>query len=165
MSTDLLGTISRDGDRVAVAFERRYPTDAADLWEVVTDQHRLARWFAPVEGELNLGGSFVIRFDDDDSPVCRVERCEPGRSFSWSWPHDRVTSRVDVEVLPDGEDAVLRVVHSRLTQPTAAGYAAGWQAYLRRLDVFVPDPDHAQDGDWWADFDAVRHAYVAAVNR
>ena len=40
--------------KVVVA-SRTYPTDVDDLWDAVTDPARIARWFAPVTGDLRLG--------------------------------------------------------------------------------------------------------------
>jgi uncharacterized protein YndB with AHSA1/START domain len=48
----LLGTITRTGDDAEATFERVYDTDAADLWAAVTEPDRLARWLAPVDGDL-----------------------------------------------------------------------------------------------------------------
>ncbi len=75
----LLGTITRTGDDAEVVFDRVYDTDAADLWETLTDPERLARWFARVDGDLREGGRFTIHFDDDDVPECRITSCDAPR--------------------------------------------------------------------------------------
>ncbi len=80
---EVLGRLARDGDAVSVEFDRRYATDAADLWQICTEPDRLARWFAPVSGDLRPGGSFVIHFDDDDTPQCRVVGCEAPTRFAY----------------------------------------------------------------------------------
>ena len=72
----LLGTITRTGDDAEVVVDRVYGTDAADLWETLTDPERLARWFARVDGDLREGGRFTIHFDDDDVPECRITSCD-----------------------------------------------------------------------------------------
>jgi uncharacterized protein YndB with AHSA1/START domain len=43
--------------RVAV-FTRTYQTTIEDLWDACTNPERLRRWYAPVTGELHVGGSF-----------------------------------------------------------------------------------------------------------
>jgi uncharacterized protein YndB with AHSA1/START domain len=43
--------------RVAV-FTRTYPTTIEDLWDACTNPERLRRWYAPVSGDLRLGGTF-----------------------------------------------------------------------------------------------------------
>lgn len=164
MSTpiEMLGTIRSQGDTVEIAFDRHYATDPADLWEAVTDPERLARWFAPVEGDLTAGGSFTIRFDDGDIPECSVESCDAPTSYTWLWPHGDHSSHVRVEVLADGDDgARLRLVHTRLPLRAAPEYASGWQAYVRSLDAHLAGD--TADGDWWGEFNAVRGAYAGVL--
>jgi uncharacterized protein YndB with AHSA1/START domain len=43
--------------RVAV-FTRSYATTLEDLWDACTNPERLRRWYAPVTGDLRLGGTF-----------------------------------------------------------------------------------------------------------
>lgn len=156
--TDLLGAIAPSGDDEAVVtFDRRYPTDAADLWDAATSADRLARWFAPVMGDLRDGGSFSIHFDDGDVPQCRVVACDAPRSYDWEWDHEGRTSAIHVEVVPDGDGARLLLRHTRLTRAAAPEYGAGWQAYLHSLDAHL---GAASERDWWADFGAARTAYA-----
>lgn len=96
-------------------FVRRYPTTRADLWEAVTTPDRLARWFAPVEGDLTPGGSFTIRFDDGDVPDWRAVTCDAPLAFDWEWDQ----GATDVEIARDGDKAVLRLLHTRLTADRA----------------------------------------------
>ena len=53
--------------KVVVA-SRTYPTDADDLWQAITDPERIPRWFAPVSGELRLGGRFQIEGNAGQTP-------------------------------------------------------------------------------------------------
>jgi uncharacterized protein YndB with AHSA1/START domain len=50
-------TIASGEARVAV-FTRSYPTTVEDLWDACTNPDRLRRWYAPVTGDLRLGGTF-----------------------------------------------------------------------------------------------------------
>jgi uncharacterized protein YndB with AHSA1/START domain len=50
-------TIPAGEARVAV-FTRSYQTTLEDLWDACTDPERLRRWYAPVTGDLRVGGSF-----------------------------------------------------------------------------------------------------------
>ena len=43
--------------RVAV-FTRTYETTIDDLWDACTNAERLSRWYAPVSGDLRVGGTF-----------------------------------------------------------------------------------------------------------
>ncbi|WP_323100777.1 SRPBCC family protein [Intrasporangium sp. YIM S08009] len=135
--THVLGRIEKDAPEggVAVVLDRRYATDAADLWQACTDPDRLARWFARVSGDLHEGGDFTIHFDDADTPRCRVVSCEAPSRLVWEWPVGEVTTVVTVEVAPAADGARLVLRHARLGEAQVAGYAAGWDTYVRRLDA------------------------------
>jgi uncharacterized protein YndB with AHSA1/START domain len=157
----LLGTLTRTGDTAEVTFERVYATDAADLWQAVTDPDRLARWFAPVDGDLELGGRFTIHFDDNDVPNCRLASCDAPHGYAWEWPHAIHTSLVTVALEPALEGTRLRLTHTRLPVSSAPGYAAGWDVYLRRLTEDVAD---REVGDTWAeDWSRAHQGYAAQL--
>ena len=157
--TQVLGRIERDGEEVAVVFDRHYATSPDDLWRACTEPDRLARWFAPVVGDLRVGGEFSIHFDDGDVPRCRVVTCDPPHRLVWEWPIGDVRSVVTAEVIADGEGARLHLRHERLTGAQAAGYAAGWDTYVRRLESDVAG---AAMADWDATWSAL-HALYAAI--
>ncbi|MEW1954844.1 SRPBCC family protein [Terrabacter sp. NPDC080008] len=158
--TEVLGRVERAGDQVAVVFDRHYATSPEDLWEACTDPDRLARWFAPVSGDLREGGDFTIHFDASDTPQCRVRTCSPPKRLVWEWPVGDAATLVSAEITPDADGARLVLRHERLTPPQAAGYAAGWDTYVRRLEADlsgVPLPDW--DQTWTA-----LHARYAATS-
>jgi uncharacterized protein YndB with AHSA1/START domain len=155
----VLGRIERSDDAVAVVFERHYATTVDDLWQACTDPDRLARWFAPVSGDLRDGGAFTIHFDDADTPVCRVVECAaPGR-LVWEWPVGEAASLVTVGIAGEGDGARLTLRHERLSPGQAAGYAAGWDTYVRRLDA---DLSGAAMPDWEATWSALHPLYAAS---
>jgi uncharacterized protein YndB with AHSA1/START domain len=47
------------GDARVAVFSRIYETTIEDLWDACTDPERLRRWYAPVTGDLHVGGSFA----------------------------------------------------------------------------------------------------------
>lgn len=158
---DVFGQLARAADGTAsVTFTRHHDTDAADLWDAVTNPARLARWFAVVDGDLREGGTFVIHFDDADTPSCRIITCDAPQHFSWLWPHGTATTLVEVEVAAEGSGSRLRLVHSRLTDTSAPEYGAGWHAYMSALEAHLEGRD---SGDWWEEFDSTRAAYQAAM--
>jgi uncharacterized protein YndB with AHSA1/START domain len=161
--TEMLGTIFRPTDgEVAIRFERHYDTDPADLWESVTKADRLARWFAPIEGELSPGGGFAILFEDNHVPGCVVESCDAPRSFSWSWPQTEGPGLITVTVAADpAGGSLLTLVHTGLVAHSAPEYGAGWQGYVLALEAFVAG---AEKRDWWTDFGDAKGAYAAALS-
>ena len=156
--TRVLGRIEVEDGAVAVVFDRHYATTPADLWQACTDPDRLARWFAPVSGDLRPGGEFAVHFDDGDVPHCRVVSCEAPRRLVWEWPIREVPNVVTAEVSADGEGSRLVLRHARLTPAQVAGYAAGWDTYVRSLDAHV---DGTPGPDWGVTWAALHELYAA----
>ena len=78
----------------AVVASRDYATGIDDLWNAITDQARIPRWFAPVEGELELGGRYQIKGNASGT----VTACQPPRSFALTWEFGGGISWVEVEL-------------------------------------------------------------------
>ena len=134
--------------RAELRIEQTWDTDAADLWDAVSDPERLARWFAPIVGTPVVGGEFGIHFDDGDVPGMTLLSCDPGRGFTFVWPMapDRPRSGRGARGDPDDQ-------HARAHPPVAAPgkapeYGAGWAAYVGQLRDHL---DGREGGDWWAD--------------
>jgi uncharacterized protein YndB with AHSA1/START domain len=140
MTTEILGLLRPEGALRSVHLERSYGTDPADLWSALTEPERLARWFARVDGDLVLGGDFVILFDLEDAAQQTpgtVLECDPPRHLLVSWVVGELASRVSVELTGPDESGRTTLVldHVGLASDQAAGYGAGWQAYLEALEV------------------------------
>ncbi|WP_432770736.1 MAG: SRPBCC family protein [Sphingopyxis sp.] len=92
--------VTHDGQPArAVVASRHYPTDIDDLWDAITAKDRIPRWFAPVEGDLELGGSYQIKGNAGGT----VTACEPPRRFALTWEYGGGTSRVEVALAEAGE--------------------------------------------------------------
>jgi len=159
MTTSLQGALRPDADCLAVRFERRYPATPAEVWNAVTQPERITRWLAPTT--LLDDGRFRIDFGNGQQTTGEVVSCEPPRSLavSWDFPGEPA-SRVDVDVRPDGDGAVLVLDHTRLPQNQGAGYGAGWEAHLAGLEAQLGG---APLPDWDERFSAVLPAYRAAA--
>jgi uncharacterized protein YndB with AHSA1/START domain len=121
--------------KVVVA-ERTYGTTPEDLWEAVTSAERLPRWFAPVSGELKLGGRYQIQGNAGGT----IQVCEPPRHLKLTWEFGGATSWVElrIEPAPNGS-ALLTLEHIAYPDehwtkfgPGAAG--VGWDLALAGLD-------------------------------
>src|SRR5688500_7255674 len=81
----------RDGKPVkVVVMARTYDTDVDDLWDALTDPARIPRWFAPVTGDLKLGGRYHVQGNASGT----ILRCEPSKVFDISWEFAGATSWV-----------------------------------------------------------------------
>lgn len=136
---DVFGALRADGEGRSVHFERRYDTGATDLWSAISDPGRLARWFARVEGDLRVGGSFLIVFDEDDPDQRtrgRIQVCTPPKRLEVTWEFEgEADSVLAVELRPEGATTWLVLDHHRLPRPAAAGYGAGWHLHLDALEA------------------------------
>lgn len=117
-----------------------YGTGQADLWEAVTTASRLERWFAPVHGDLVVGGSYQV----EGNAGGVVQTCEPPSRFTATWAMGEPPSLIDVRVEPIDEDhARLRLIHSgdidagfwQTYGPGAVG--VGWDLSLLGLAVHL----------------------------
>jgi uncharacterized protein YndB with AHSA1/START domain len=104
-----VGAIARevsDGDEVGVRMERRYPAEAADVWEALTDPARIRRWLMPISGELRAGGHFQL----EGNAGGEILRCEPPRLLRVTFGGE--TSLVEVRLAEDGPETVLTLEHT-----------------------------------------------------
>jgi uncharacterized protein YndB with AHSA1/START domain len=70
-----------EGEVRVITISRSYPTGAEDLWDACTNAERLPRWFAPVSGDLRLGGTFSIEGNAGGT----ILTCEPPTRFTATW--------------------------------------------------------------------------------
>jgi uncharacterized protein YndB with AHSA1/START domain len=89
------------GPSVVQRISRVYRTDVDDLWDAVTNLERLPRWFAPVEGDLQLGGRYQVEGNAGGT----IERCEAPHLFEATWEFGGGVSWVLVTIAAEGADA------------------------------------------------------------
>ena len=95
-----VGTRERDGrEAKVVTISQAYDTDIDDLWEACTTADRLGRWFAPVSGDLRLGGRYQI----EGNAAGTVERCDPPKSFAATWEYGGEVSWIEVRLSAEPE--------------------------------------------------------------
>ncbi|MFC5062867.1 SRPBCC family protein [Actinomycetospora atypica] len=99
--------------RVVARIARTYPTDVKDLFEACTDADRIARWFAPVTGELRLGGQYQIEGNAGGT----ITACEPPHAFDATWEFGGQVSWIAVRFTPDGEHARFELTHTAGVDP------------------------------------------------
>lgn len=102
-------TIKREENRqyTVQTISQSYPTTLDDLWEACTQADRLARWFAPVSGDLRLGG----RYQEEGNASGEVVACDPPRSFTVTWELAGDSNQVAVRLAPEGDRVWLTLEH------------------------------------------------------
>jgi uncharacterized protein YndB with AHSA1/START domain len=130
----------RDGAPTKIAIARRtYPTDQADLWDAVTNASRIPRWFAPITGELVLGGRYQVKGNAGGV----VERCEEPSSFAVTWEMGPMVSWLEVTLSAADDGTVLELAHEAPVDPdmwTQYGPGAvgvGWDLGLLGLGLHL----------------------------
>jgi uncharacterized protein YndB with AHSA1/START domain len=115
-------SLDRDGRPArAVVLERSYDAPATDVWDALTDPERLPRWFAPVTGELRLGGRFQV----EGNAAGTVERCDAPTSFAITWEYGDGLSWVEVDLSEAEGATTLQLRHIAHPDPHWEEYGAG----------------------------------------
>ncbi|HLU55846.1 MAG TPA: SRPBCC family protein [Pseudonocardia sp.] len=151
-----LGSRERDGrEAKVVTISQAFDTDVEDLWQACTTAERLARWFAPVSGDLRLGGRYRIEGNAEGT----VERCDPPERFSLTWEFGGGVSWVEVRLSPEpGGGARLELDHIAHPEdhwavygPGAVGlgYDMAFASLARHLATGEVTNDRDNAG-WWA---------------
>lgn len=144
-----LGAVSRrvedrehDGQPAkAVIATRSYDTDPADLWDAIVTPERLRRWFAPVSGELRLGGRYQVEGNASGT----VTACDPPRHLALTWEFAGAMSWVEVTLAPDGAGTRLELVHIAPPSPHwqqfgPGAVGVGWELGLLGLAEHLRRP-------------------------
>ncbi|SFT50869.1 Uncharacterized conserved protein YndB, AHSA1/START domain [Geodermatophilus amargosae] len=151
-----------DDELVAVTVRREYPAAADDVWEAVTDPARLARWFAPVTGDLREGGTFAVEGNADGE----IRECSPPSTLvlTWGGPGSVVTVRLTAA----GGATVLELEHTVPLAFAGSGAGAlfvgpGWDVALLGLGLHLRGED-VGDPVAWEGSEEVRRANSASID-
>lgn len=136
-----------------VTASRTYRADLREVWDALTSAERLPRWFAPVSGELRLGGRYQV----EGNASGEIQACEAPRLFEVTWEFMGATSWLAVELAETAEGTRLELRHTQHTDndfwtqfgPGAVG--VGWDLSLLGLGQHLagaPDVDPAQVEAW-----------------
>ena len=136
-----------------VTAARTYAAGIDDVWDALTSVERLPRWFAPVTGDLELGGRYQVEGNAGGS----IETCEAPRSFAVTWEFMGATSWLAVELAEVADGTRLELRHTQHTDndfwtrfgPGATG--VGWDLVLLGLGHHLagaPDVDPVQAEAW-----------------
>jgi len=135
----MTGRLSGDGERRRVRFQRRYGVPPEELWAALTEPGRLQDWLGEAARfDHAAGGRVDFRLGEDESQRVRgaILAFEAPRllEYEWHWPGED-ESVVRFELAADGAGTRLALDHRALPTAAAAGYGAGWHAYLDRLEL------------------------------
>ncbi|HEY0636939.1 MAG TPA: SRPBCC family protein [Pseudonocardiaceae bacterium] len=141
------------GDARVVTVSRTYRTPAEDVWDACTSAERIARWFMPVSGTLEVGGHYQLEGNAGGT----ISSCDPPRSFAATWEYGGDVSWIEVTLTPtdDGTrftlDHISHVDDERWAEYGPGAVGVGWDLGLYGLTQHLADPSadvHAQGMEW-----------------
>ncbi|KQX38666.1 polyketide cyclase [Devosia sp. Root436] len=181
--------LEKDGQPAKAVFASRvYDTTPPDLWDALTRPERIKRWFAPVSGDLKLGGRYSVEGNASGT----VLECEPEKKVALTWEFAGAISWVNLTLTPEGAGTRLELEHIAHISPHwdrfgPGAVGIGWDLsfmglarYLADLSFEMPPEAAAQwyatdeykslvrtTGDGWGQADIAagadrRHALEAA---
>lgn len=99
---------TREGEPIrGVIATRVYSTDRDDLWNALTDDERLPRWFLPVTGELELGGRYQLQGNAEGS----ILTCDPPAELEVTWEFGGQVSWVRVTLKQEADGTKMTLEH------------------------------------------------------
>lgn len=87
------------GEARCAIFRRTYAAPIADVWDACTRPERLRRWYAPVEGDLRVGGAFT----QGDFGAGRIIRCEAPRLLTVALGGDPAPDEIELRLHTDAD--------------------------------------------------------------
>lgn len=154
------GTVTNFDGNATVRFARRIDASRDVVWRSLTSSDELSEWLAPAELVAEVGGQVLIDFGPDQKVSGKVAVCEPARLIEYSWTFTgEPDSVVRFELAPDRDGTSLILEHRLLPPDQAAGYGAGWHAYL---DILGARLSGGEPVDWDERFSEVMGKYAGA---
>jgi uncharacterized protein YndB with AHSA1/START domain len=177
--TRALRTEEIDGAPTRVqTIAQEYPAGIEDVWEATTTAERIARWFLPVSGDLELGGRYQL----EGNAGGEVLECAPPKDgvaeYRVTWEFGGGLSWVTVRLAADGEERTrfelehtARVANVPAEMWDAFGPGAtgvGWDQGILGLALHLGAQEGAiapEEGEAWALSDEGKAFARAAADR
>jgi uncharacterized protein YndB with AHSA1/START domain len=126
------------GDDLVV--ERRVPVSPERVFAYFTDARKWMAWQG-VEAQIELvpGGVWRVNVTGDGFASGHVVEVVENKRvvFTWGWeqgpPVPPGSTRVAIELVPDGDGTLIRLTHSDLPPDQIEIHRYGWEHYLPRL--------------------------------
>lgn len=142
------GTLTVEGDRAVLTFERRLPFPIDAVWSAITDPAERGQWFGATVIDPREGGSIEMIAtgpplpDDVKRMTGRILVWDPPHVFEHEWRQPIVEDGVvRYELRRDGEATLLRFTHRGLGVRNASGFRGGTHAFLDRLAAHLAGDD------------------------
>jgi len=144
---------SVDGTGVA-RMEDRFATDIDDLWSALIAPDRLARWYGQVEGDLRLGGEFLVLVHGSGwEGTGRVEACDPPRRLvvKTRERQQQFDILLEATLTADGDQTILVLEARGMGLDKLPFYGVGWQIHLEDLAAYLGGRERGDAAIRWAE--------------
>lgn len=135
------GTVHERADGYLLRFERHLLHPMEKVWTALTTPALLAKWFAPGEIELSLGGRVYLAFTDGDTVVDgQVTEFAPPRLLEFTWTdkgNDLGFVRWELTAEDGGTHLVLTHTVPEAARGSGIPMLAGWHSLLAQLAALL----------------------------
>jgi uncharacterized protein YndB with AHSA1/START domain len=135
-----------------IVVERRIRAPVADVFAYLVDGAKWARWQGiAADLEARPGGGFAVEMPGGQVASGYFVDVVPNRRvvFTWGWSGDEAvppgSSTVEIELLEEGRETVVRLRHRGLPAAAVEIHATGWDRYVRRLGEVAEGRDPGVD--------------------
>ncbi len=121
-----------------------FETDRDDLWDAITNPERIARWFLPISGELEMGGHYQL----EGNAGGEIFKCNPPEALDVSWECSGNKSWVQLRLASEGEGTRLTLDHIMLKDEASEAHwrkygpgatGVGWDLSFVGLEMHLKD--------------------------
>ena len=137
-------------DDKTLVIDRVFNASAERVFAAFTDTAQLAQWYGPegmaaevFENDVKPGGrySLVMRSEEGEYFLSGAyEEIDPPKKLvmTWKWTTGEITSRVTIELNPEGDKTHLRLTHTGFAEASdAAAHTEGWTSSLNDLERYL----------------------------
>ncbi len=154
-----------------ITLSQVFPHPLPAVWAAFLSPERLARWFAPVTGDLRPGGRYQVQGNAGGS----IESCEPERRIALTWEAMGSTSWVVLDFAAEGAGTRLTLTHTARAQDLPPGFwetygpgatGVGWELGFVGLGLHLPQPEAPRPDDFetqWVASPEGRAAIIASA--
>lgn len=123
------------------------------VFKFLTDPTKMLRWMG-IRAEIDPRPGGIYRVDANSRDVIRGEYLEvvPDRRVVFTWGFEgggynvaAGSSRVEIDLAPEGKGTRLRLTHYELPPPAREGHDSGWSHYLGRLKTVAEGGEPGRD--------------------
>jgi uncharacterized protein YndB with AHSA1/START domain len=125
------------------------------VWEFFVDPEKATRWMGKSATlDPRPGGEYRVEVISGNVALGEFVELDRPRRLVWTWgwepgspsPVEPGSTRIEVELVPDGDGTLIRFAHTGFADAEAAGpHAHGWDHYLERLEIAARGDDPGRD--------------------